>query len=75
MSDNNFTRLKTLGDLRRAGYTVKPVKDEMRDNLIASFRDGRNIFDGIHGYEDSVIPDLQRAILARHNILLLGLRG
>lgn len=75
MSDNSFTHLKTLGELRRTGYTVKPVKDEMRDNLIASFHAGKNIFEGIHGYEDSVIPELQRAILARHNILLLGLRG
>ncbi len=75
MSGRNYSQLLTLGDLRREKYYIKPIKDEMRDNLIASLQQGKDVFEGIHGYENSVIPDLQRAILARHNILLLGLRG
>jgi len=68
-------KIKTFGELKRSGYKTKPIKDELRDNLVAALRSGVDVFQGIYGYDDSVIPDLQRAILSRHNILFLGLRG
>ena len=55
--------------------TKRSIKDEMRDNLITALKNKVNIFEGIHGFDDTVIPDLERAILSRHHILLLGLRG
>lgn len=67
--------LNTLGALRESGYQSRTVKDEIRANLIQSIREKRNPFHGIIGYEDSVIPDVERALLSRHNILFLGLRG
>lgn len=71
----NLTSIKTLGELKRIGYQSKPVKDELRDNLIQMLREKTNVFEGIRGYDDSVIPHLQSAILSRHNIIFLGLRG
>lgn len=68
-------KIKTLGELKQAGYQPKGIKTELRDNLIRKIRDRKEIFPGIWGYEDTVVPDLERAILARHNICLLGLRG
>ncbi len=68
-------RPATLGELRKSGYVVKPVKDEMRDNLIRKLRNKERLFPGIIGYEQTVIPALVNAILARHDIILLGLRG
>lgn len=65
----------TLGALKKSGYTLRSVKDEMRDNLICALKENRNLFTGIRGYESSVIPQLQTAILSKHNIILLGLRG
>ncbi len=65
----------TLGALKKTGYTLRSVKDEMRDNLIISLKENKNLFAGIRGYESTVIPQLQTAILSRHNIILLGLRG
>jgi hypothetical protein len=59
---------KTLGDLKESGYEARPIKEELRDNLIEKLKDGEEVFQGILGYEDTVIPDVQRAILARHNI-------
>jgi len=67
--------IKTFGDLKKAGYAPKSIKDELRDNLREKIKAGENVFTGIWGYEDSVIPELERAILSRHNINLLGLRG
>ena len=67
--------IKTLGQLKKAGYQSKSIKDELRDNLIEKIKNKENVFDGVWGYEDSVIPELERAILSRHNINLLGLRG
>ncbi len=64
-----------LGDLKKAGYQPKSVKEEIRQNLIASIQNKENAFEGILGYEDTVIPDVERAILSKHNILFLGLRG
>lgn len=68
-------KIKTLGELKAAGYQSKSIKQELRDNLIYALKNKENVFAGIHGYEDTVIPDLQRAILSMHNINLLGLRG
>lgn len=67
--------IKTLGHLKKAGYQSKSIKDELRDNLIEKLKNGENTFEGVWGYENSVIPELERAILSRHNINLLGLRG
>lgn len=69
------TRITTLGELRKSGYSTRSVKDEIRENLILKIQSGENIFPGIYGYEDTVIPEMQKALLSRHNILLLGLRG
>lgn len=67
--------IKTLGQLKKSGYQPKTVKEEVRQNLIKSIQEGSNPFEGILGYEDTVIPDVERALLSRHNILFLGLRG
>ncbi|RYG48104.1 MAG: magnesium chelatase, partial [Chitinophagaceae bacterium] len=67
--------IKTLGDLKKAGYEPRPIKEELRQNLIEKMRSGKPAFEGIHGFENTVIPELERAILSRHNINLLGLRG
>ena len=71
----DIKKIKTFGDLKKAGYTHKSVKDEVRANLIKKLNNKENSFPGIVGYEDSVIPDTERALLSRHNILFLGLRG
>ncbi len=71
----NIQKIKTIGQLQKSGYKSKSVKEEIRDNLIASIRNKENPFEGILGYEDTVIPDTERALLSRHNILFLGLRG
>jgi magnesium chelatase subunit I len=68
-------RPMTLGELVASGYRPKSVKDEVRDNLIRKLKTGENVFPGILGYERTVIPSLQNALLARHDIILLGLRG
>jgi magnesium chelatase subunit I len=70
-----LTQLKTLAQLKGAGYKSKSIKQELRDNLIAKLKKKENVFEGIWGYEDTVIPDIERAILAGHDINLLGLRG
>src|SRR5687768_13134178 len=70
-----MTNLKTLGELKRSGYKAKSIKDELRENLIVKLRKKETVFSGIWGYEETVIPDLERAILAGHDINLLGLRG
>lgn len=69
------TEIKNLGQLKAAGYSSKSIKDELRDNLRERLRTGKDSFEGVWGYENSVIPELERAILSRHNINLLGLRG
>ena len=66
---------RTLGELRKAGYRSRSVKDEMRANLIRKLRAEETLFPGIVGYEDTVVPHLVNAILSRHNFILLGLRG
>jgi len=66
---------QTLGELRTSGYVNRSIKDELRENLIAALRDKRELFAGIVGYEKTVIPQLINAVLGRHDIILLGLRG
>lgn len=70
-----MNNIKTLGELKKSGYTPRSIKDEIRLNLIKKISKKENAFPGILGYEDSVIPDTERALLSRHNILFLGLRG
>lgn len=71
----DYHKIKTLADLKKAKYKQKSIKDELRENLIYNIQNKINVFQGIHGYEKSVIPEIERAILSRHNINLLGLRG
>lgn len=71
----NYKEITSLGQLKAAGYQSKSIKDELRDNLREKIINGDETFQGVWGYEDSVIPELERAILSRHNINLLGLRG
>ena len=68
-------KIKTLKELKSSGYKAVGIKDEMKKNLRLNLSKGISTFKGIHGYEDTVIPDLERAILSGHNINLLGLRG
>src|ERR1700760_2193944 len=71
----DITRITTLGQLKKTGYKNRSVKEEIRENLIRKLKNKETTFPGIVGYEDSVIPDTERALLSRHNILFLGLRG
>lgn len=70
-----MTTIKTLGELKKSGYQPKSIKEEIRQNLIVKLQKNENSFPGIVGYEDTVIPDVERALLSKHNILFLGLRG
>jgi len=70
-----MTPIHTLGELRASGYRVRSVKDEMRANLLGKIARGEQTFPGIHGYERTVVPAIHNAILSRHDIILLGLRG
>lgn len=72
---NNKPSIHTLGELKQNGYQYRSIKTEIRENLIRKLQQKENPFPGILGYDDSVIPDTERALLSRHNILLLGLRG
>lgn len=71
----NHDKIKTFGELKKSGYKSLSVKEEMRKNLIDILRSNKNPFDKIIGYDETVIPEIQTAILSRHNIILLGLRG
>ena len=71
----NISEIKTFGQLKKAGYEYKSVKEELRRNLLQKMMKKETVFEGIHGYEFTVIPELERAILSKHNINLLGLRG
>src|SRR5919198_3368805 len=68
-------RSTTLGELRESGYCVLSVKEEMRRNLIGKIRSGEELFPGIVGYEQTVIPQLENAILSGQDVVLLGERG
>src|SRR3954465_1751543 len=71
----DIRKINTLGELKAAGYKPKTIKEEIRQNLLVQIKNKTNAFTGIIGYEDTVIPDTERALLSRHNILFLGLRG
>ena len=75
MSNKDLLKIKTLGQLKAVGYSSKTIKEELRSNLIQKIKYKENVFEGVWGYEDTVIPDIERAILSKHNINLLGLRG
>jgi len=75
-----MTKPSTLGELRTSWYSEdrlrnRSVKDEMRENLVARLRGGDELFSGVYGYDDTVIPQIVNAVLSRHNMILLGLRG
>ena len=72
MTDHRPT---TLGDLRKSGYAQRSVKDEMRHNLVAKLKAGDDLFPGVQGYDETVVPQLQNAILSGQDIILLGERG
>ena len=67
--------ITTLAELKKSGYVSRSIKDELRDNLRLKIQSGLPTFEGVHGFENTVVPELERAILSRHNINLLGLRG
>ena len=71
----HLTEIQTLAQLKKSGYQTKSIKQELRDNLIEKLKRKEKVFDGIIGYDSTVLPDIERAILSQHNILLLGLRG
>ena len=75
MSYSTTIRPQTLAELRSSGWQSKTVKQEIHDNFLTRLQNGEELYPGIVGYDDTVIPDLQTALLSRHNILLLGLRG
>ncbi len=68
-------RPRTLGELRASGYESRTVKDEIRANLVRKLKAGDELFPGIRGYQDTVVPQIVNALLARHDFILLGLRG
>jgi magnesium chelatase subunit I len=65
----------TVGELRASGHVQRTLREELRDNLLAALRDGRDPWPGLHGFESTVIPQLERALLAGHDVVLLGERG
>jgi len=73
--DKSLLQISTLGELKKSTYRPRSIKDELRENLIEKIKRKEQIFAGIWGYEETVIPDIERAILSKHHINLLGLRG
>ena len=71
----NIKKISTLKELKKSNYVSKSIKQELRDNLLIKMKNGEPVFKGVLGFDQTVIPDIQRAILSRHNIILLGLRG
>jgi magnesium chelatase subunit I len=71
----DHSKIKNLGQLKASGYRPQSIKEELRSNLISQLKAKKSVFSGIWGYEETVIPDLERAILAGHDINFLGLRG
>ncbi|MBD0353043.1 MAG: magnesium chelatase, partial [Flavisolibacter sp.] len=71
----DIKRINTIQELKEAGYKPKSIKEEIRQNLIKKLQAKEDTFRGIIGYEETVIPDVERALLSKHNILFLGLRG
>lgn len=75
MLTKDYRKIKTLGNLKASGYRPRGIKEELRENLIRKFRNKEALFEGILGYDKTVVPDIERAMLSRHNMILLGLRG
>jgi magnesium chelatase subunit I len=75
LSSEQKLKIKTLAELKAVNYEPKSIKQELRDNLIEALKTGRNVFEGIWGYDETVIPEIERALLSTHHMLLLGLRG
>ncbi|MCM0620000.1 AAA family ATPase [Nocardioides bruguierae] len=67
--------ISTLGELRASGHVLKPLRTELRDNLLAALREGRDPWPGLHGFDGTVVPQLERALIAGHDVVLLGERG
>lgn len=68
-------QISTVGELRASGHVQRSLREEIRANLLAALREGRDPWPGLHGFEDTVIPQLERALIAGHDIVLLGERG
>ncbi|WP_459972743.1 MoxR family ATPase [Nocardioides pyridinolyticus] len=68
-------QISTVGELRASGHIQRSLREELRDNLLAALREGRDPWPGLHGFEDTVIPQLERALIAGHDVVLLGERG
>src|SRR4051794_40751138 len=66
---------RNVGELKASGYRPRRVKNELRGNLLARLRGGEPLFPGMVGYDETVVPELVNALLARHDVLLLGTRG
>ncbi len=75
MKIQSLNSIKTFGQLKESGYTSRSIKDELRSNLIAKLKAGESVFKGILGFDQTVIPQIQNAVLGRHDLILLGLRG
>ena len=71
----DIQKITTLGELQKSGWRSRPVKEEMRENLLAKLKNKETIFPGIVGYEKTVVPQIVNAVLSRHHFILLGLRG
>src|SRR5437764_10936679 len=70
-----MTRPGTLGELKASGWVSRPVKEEVRANALARIGEGRPLVDGVIGYEDTVLPQLENALIAGHDVIFLGERG
>ena len=70
-----MTRPLTLGELRKSGWKSRPVKEEMRQNAVTKISASDPLFDGVLGYENTVLPQLENAVLAGHDVVFLGERG
>ncbi len=75
MNFDKLLKIETFGELKKSGYRTRSVKNELRENLIELLKEKKNGFPGIIGFEDTVIPEIETALLSKHSILLLGLRG
>src|SRR5229473_3261535 len=73
--DEKLLTIRTLGELKSAGFEVLPVRMEMRKNLLARLRSKEQILPGIVGYEETVIPEIENGVLAGHHMIFLGERG
>src|SRR5271163_3087885 len=73
--DQSFLKLRTFGELKRAGYQTQPVRLEMRNNLLVLLRDKERVLPGIVGYDETVLPEIENGVLAGHHMILLGERG